>query len=130
MNDIKVRNQSGDKSDPTRRIGLERSSTRGVLNGGYEESKKLGVWPAFKFGTLRTLLDQDRGRKLYELFRDVLKIPTLFRGPTLILNTRHIPLLVVRAIRVLGREGIHGLQRRLRIKVQLRSEEHTSELQS
>ena len=65
------------------------------------------------------MIGQARRRSLYELFGDIRKIPTLFKGPTTILNPRHIPLLLARAVRVLATDGVGGLKRRLREKINL-----------
>jgi len=81
--------------------------------------RRIRPWPIFNFGRLpkKLAIDQARRRSLYELFEDVLKFPTLFKGPTTILSPRHIPLLLLRAVRVLAREGVGGLKRRLASKI-------------
>jgi O-antigen biosynthesis protein len=57
--------------------------------------------------------------KVYELLRNILKIPALFSGPTTILNARQIPFLVIRAVQILQAEGIGGLNLRFGNKIGL-----------
>ncbi len=66
--------------------------------------------------------------KLSELARDVLKVPTLFRGPTTILNARQIPWLAVRVVQILRAEGVGGVGWRLRTIVE-RGYEYTKWVQ-
>ena len=55
----------------------------------------------------------------YDLARDLFKIPTLFSKRTSALNIREIPRLALKAIQVLRRDGLHGLSRRVRNKIDL-----------
>jgi GT2 family glycosyltransferase len=75
--------------------------------------------PKFNFGRFskKLVIEKARRQKLSELFRDLLKFPTLFKGPTTLLNPRHIPLMLLRAVRVLATEGVSGLKRRLASKI-------------
>lgn len=57
--------------------------------------------------------------KFYEILRDLFKVPTLFRGPTTILNAREIPRLAIKAFKILQADGIGGLRWRLKNIVEL-----------
>ncbi len=57
--------------------------------------------------------------KLIELARNLTKVPTLFRGPTSILTIREIPTLAAKTVHTLRAEGIGGLSRRVRNKIDL-----------
>ena len=58
-------------------------------------------------------------KKLSELAKDLIKVPTLFRGPTSSLTAREIPRLAVKAIQVLRTDGIVGLSRKVENKIDL-----------
>ena len=118
-----VGEQENDANECLRLVeALERSlhneqSARKALERELHEIKNSRAWMLLL--TLRRwrdkLLANGTSRvKFYGLLRDLFKIPTLFRGPTTILNARQLPGLGVRAVQILRAEGIGGVSWRLR----------------